>query len=1073
MAKTVEELLTENNALLRAQQKAAPSLGLGSSPKDFKDALTVSKSALTDFGKTASNSLNVWRDLSKTGAAFSNDIIGMSTAAAQSRMSLDEFSKVIRDNGKYMTGLGGSVGRGAEVFSKLSKSFFDSNMDRGLRELGYTSKELNDVLALTAGAQKSAFSDTEAGQKRTNQAAAAMAKEMDLIAKLTGKSRAEQMEEMTKRKVDGQTEAKLRLLTAGKSEEEAAAIRLEYQKGLLEAQKQGTEQAYKEFFATGTYLSEEAATQAALLGKQARAQEESIKAMQGGDFAKAAEARERSASESLKNQSNTQLLQLATLGSAAGTAGESMVKQVEVNDALFHSVSKVKAEYEKQNGVMLSWGEALKIAKDRVAEEQQGKDKEGKARSGATEGLIAIEKAQQDFKAGLAGAAEAVDKDGKSLANALRDTGTVIKNVIKEIEGTAQGGNIGKNIEDRAKAGQRNEAPVIPPGTGTGKAAEIKRDASGGIIGDTTRLASTAANKGVGIAAEAVGSVAGPGNPIGPMRTAPQGGTPLERREKGGPVDAGTPYLVGEGGKAEIFVPKSAGDIVPMDKVGKTIEPKNAGLDLSTVSKDIKTTVSSSSAGASMPSSSMAKMGLNDDQKKMFDELNKLNGDQLKSKMAALKEEKSAQQILNKEAAAARDLIEERLENEGKTIKDLAGEDKKRFDELTKQLNDSFEASSKATDGMKVLKRVEGERRTDELFGRIQAKEEAKAIEKEKAAIVGKAQEDIKQGLTAHQQTVLKYAYEGQSWQEQNAKDLLKGEQNSLSEKQNRLAELEKEFEGKELNDRQKNRLEKLKGEIEGNKESIKIREDELFVFQNLEKLKVTTAENTAEEQAEALKRIDENRKKINTDETKSIAEQLSVYKQSNEAKTEEEKNTAEALARINENRKKINTDETTEPTAPVPIIKQDQLNKPIEVPTPSAATNPLLNDKGKISLNKLNLPGMPNFGTSLAPKDPKPADPKGAAASISEEAKRADAKKAEEKKKAEDAKKAEAAKGTPAAKPTGSVQQPASLNDVVKSLDQLNMQMGKLISQQSDLIRKQTSSMLAAGSNNVYDKTR
>jgi unconventional prefoldin RPB5 interactor 1 len=219
------------------------------------------------------------------------------------------------------------------------------------------------------------------------------------------------------------------------------------------------------------------------------------------------------------------------------------------------------------------------------------------------------------------------------------------------------------------------------------------------------------------------------------------------------------------------------------------------------------------------------------------------------------------------------------------------------------------------------------------------------------------------------------------------------------------------------------------------------------------------------EDQAAALERINENRKKINEGETKSIAEQLSVYKQSNEAKTEEEKNTAAALERINENRKKINTDEIAASTASVPIIKQDQLNKPIE--------NPLLNDKGKISLNKLNLPGMPNFGKSLAPKDPKPADPKGAAASISEEAKRADAKKAEEKKKAEDAKKAEAAKGTTAAKPTGSVQQTASLNDVVKSLDQLNMQMGKLISQQSDLIRKQTSSMLAAGSNNVYDKTR
>ena len=939
-----------------------PGLGLGSKPEDFKKALTVSKDALTDFGKTASNSLNVWRDLSKTGAAFSNDIIGMSTAAAQSRMSLDEFSKVIRDNGKYMTGLGGSVGRGAEVFSKLSKSFFDSNMDRGLRELGYTSKELNDVLALTAGAQKSAFSDTEAGQKRTNQAAAAMAKEMDLIAKLTGKSRAEQMEEMTKRKVDGQTEAKLRLLTAGKSEEEAAAIRLEYQKGLLESQKQGTEQAYKEFFATGTYLSEEAATQAALLGKQARAQEESIKAMQGGDFAKAAEARERSASESLKNQSNTQLLQLATLGSAAGTAGESRVKQVEVNDALFHSVSKVKAEYEKQNGVMLSWGEALKIAKDRVAEEQQGKDKEGKARSGATEGLIAIEKAQQDFKAGLAGAAEAVDKDGKSLANALRDTGTVIKNVIKEIEGTAQGGNIGKNIEDRAKAGQRNEAPVIPPGTGTGKAAEIKRDASGGIIGTATRGASKVANEGVGIAAEAVGSIVGPNNPIGPMRGAPnpQGGTPMERREKGGPVDAGTPYLVGEGGKAEIFVPKSAGDIVPMDKVGSTLppppDPKEQksfaesmtasvrkgmqtvgvdpnmrgnptggmdGFDLSSISKDISTTISSVAGGGSSTTRSV----------------------QNEDSLAASKELKSVKEQMAAEKAALAAKFKEQMPEAG-----------------SRQLRNAINNS-----------------------------DESKQIAEKYDALIGPLEKKIEEGI---------------KWE-------VETKQAAAEETKTAIA-------------------------------------SELLI---------------KEDQAAALERINENRKKINTDEAKSISEQLSVYKQSNEAKTEEEKNTAEALARINENRKKINTDETTAPTAPVPIIKQDQLNKPIE--------NPLLNDKGKISLNKLNLPGMPNFGKSLAPKDPKPADPKGAAASISEEAKRADAKKAEEKKKAEDAKKAEAAKGTPAAKPTGSVQQTASLNDVVKSLDQLNMQMGKLISQQENLIRKQTSSMLAAGSNNVYDKTR
>jgi hypothetical protein len=34
-------------------------------------------------------------------------------------------------------------------------------------------------------------------------------------------------------------------------------------------------------------------------------------------------------------------------------------------------------------------------------------------------------------------------------------------------------------------------------------------------------------------------------------------------RQHGGPVSAGTPYWVGEGGKAELFVPRTSGTIVP------------------------------------------------------------------------------------------------------------------------------------------------------------------------------------------------------------------------------------------------------------------------------------------------------------------------------------------------------------------------------------------------------------------------------------------------------------------------------------------------------------------------------
>lgn len=1018
--------IDKEDAVMIAQElaKALKGGGFGGGPKDspkesfsmegLKKSLTDSDGALKSLKNEAQENVNVWRDLSKTGASFSNDLVGISTAAAGSRMSLTDFADVIKNNNKNLAGLGGSVTRGAEAFGKLSKGFFDSNMDRGLRELGYTSKDLNEVLALQAGAQKSAFSEKAGTDKMAMESAAEMAKEMDLIAKLTGKSRAEQMEAMTQKKVDGQAEAKLRLLTAGKTEEEAAKIRMEYQKGLLEAQKQGTEQSYKEFFATGTYLSEQAATQAALQGKQMRAQEESIKAMQGGDFAKAAEEREKSASEGLKNQSDKTILTLATFGSAAGTAGDVAMKNVEANDALYHSVNTVKKEYEAQHGKMISWGEALKLAKDKAVEAGAGRDKPGKPVGGAAEGAVAIEKAQQDFKAGVAGIVNATKEGGKSIGDALNDAGTVIKNSIEKISGGPKG-NIGVNMADKAKAGLESEGkPFRARREGEGQAGyeEAKRQAGGGIIGTTTRLGNEAANTGVGLAAKGINEMVGPNNPLGPM-------------------DKGVPKH-GEGGiikgpELAVIAEQGPEAIIPLDKLHEVM-PKPPALDLSKISKDIKTTVSSSSPGGNIPNpmSAMAKMGLNDNQRKMFEEFEKLSSDQLKEKKEALEAEKELQHKLNKEAAAARDIIEEKLENEGKTIKDLAGEDKKRFDELTKQMNDSFDASIKASDASKALKRLEGERKTDEMFNKVQAVEEAKIAEKEKLAIVEKANEDVKQTLTAHQQTVLKYAYEGEAWQEDNAKNLLKSEQSQLAEKQNTLAELQKEYEGKELNSRQKNRLELLQLDIENSKDLVKIREEELYVYQNLDKLKAKS-----------------------TKETAAVVEK--------------------AAADIKEN-----LGEAVEPSSTATAVDDEWGDLAGAQKAASERQASAAGASGGIDLNKINLPGMESFGFKAAPKDPKGADVKGAGAAAAEEAKKAEAKKAEEKKKAEQAKAAgaPAASGSAAsagAKPDKS----ATLNDVVKSLDQLNMQMGQLIGQQENLIRKQTSTMLSAGSNNVYEKTR
>jgi hypothetical protein len=250
---------------------------------------------------------------------------------------------------------------------------------------------------------------------------------MDAVAKLTGKSREQQAEEMKKAQADGRVEAKFRLMAQGKSEEEIAKMKEEYQLGLLQAQKNGTEQMYKEFFATGTYNTKQAATQSALMGEQSRAMEDQIKAMQGGDFGKAQEARSKVDAESMKNANDRTLLNLATFGDAAGSAGSIAQKTVETTDTMYHSVKKVA----EANGILLNsqqdYAKALKLAMEDVQATRDGKRKKVGADGKPTgeyedvgqsgRAIVTTQQASQDAKAAAASVAEAAAKSKSNEEN--------------------------------------------------------------------------------------------------------------------------------------------------------------------------------------------------------------------------------------------------------------------------------------------------------------------------------------------------------------------------------------------------------------------------------------------------------------------------------------------------------------------------------------------------------------------------------------------------------------------------------------------------------------------------------
>jgi len=597
----------------------------------LKEAVDKAGDGVGKFVEGAKDSTETFRGLSKAGSNFSNDIIGMNVAAAQSRLSLGEFADVVAQNGKNLAGLGGSVTRGSEAFAKASKGFFESDFTTRLQEMGFTAKDLNETLAVQLGTQRSTFRDNEEGRKRAYESANSLAREMDMIAKLTGKNREQQVEEAKKRSADGQVEAKLRLIGIEQGAEAEAKAREAFQKQFAEAEARGMGQMAKEMFATGTLTSNEAATQYALLGEAAQRTGEQMQHLSKGNVAAAEAASKQADAANAKNQRDPTLLRLATLGDAAGTAGTIMKKNVEDNMALHDSVMAVSKSMKP--GLLTStedFGKALTKVRNDIESSRMGIDARGRQVSGATQGVIAGQRAAQEIRAGVAGAVEAENAQGESVGNAARRTGAAGREALNRLSGP--GNTLAGNIERAAERGQQPETVTPRPGEGRYQLDKRKEEAAGGVIGLGTKAASELASA----TASALEQIT--------MKVSIVG---IPKYAEGGVVDTPQIALVGEAGPETIIPNKDIDKLVkqvistvpvqslpvpegPLESTkdgmsdfakGMTAfiqrSQQAQGIDISKISKEISTTVSSVTGGGETTTRRVQ----SDDSKKAEEEL--------------------------------------------------------------------------------------------------------------------------------------------------------------------------------------------------------------------------------------------------------------------------------------------------------------------------------------------------------------------------------------------------------------------------------------------------------------------
>jgi hypothetical protein len=317
----------------------------------------------------------VFEQLSITGNTFGNDMIKMQMAATNARMPLDKFAELLQSNNEIMGTLGTSVGKGSQVFSDLAKAYHASGLTENLRQMGFTTGELNEILALTVGFQKSTYENTREGQAKAAASAAQFAMELDQLTQLTGVSRKEQEDNLKKAQADMKLEAKFRLIGLEKGETAEAEARAAFKNNYAQMAAKGMGDLYKEYFATGTAMSKAAQTQMGMYGQAGMNAAKSATELSRGNTELAKTYQERAGIEAMKLQRDKAFLTTAIYaGSDVGEASRALMK---ANDTAYHgmrqSAKDAKLAADDVAGAMRVQLESIK--------------KEQEARSGITQSI--------------------------------------------------------------------------------------------------------------------------------------------------------------------------------------------------------------------------------------------------------------------------------------------------------------------------------------------------------------------------------------------------------------------------------------------------------------------------------------------------------------------------------------------------------------------------------------------------------------------------------------------------------------------------------------------------------------
>ena len=564
------------------------------------------------------NTNDVFQSLSKVGAGFDADLGALRQSAAQTRMPLAQFAGMISQNTAELAGFSGGVSAGAKRFTQLSQAMFDSNLIENFMDLGMTVEESNEFIM-----QNMAFDRRRARlegmtDQQQIQSALDLAKSMDVMAKLTGKSVQEQQDSLKDRMREGATQAKLRLLE--KDGVTGASTAYKQAQTALEGSPKVVGDLLADLTQTGVPMTQ-ATKNFAATNKEAYALlQQSANATKRGDVATAEKLAQQAAAATAKFADSRQGLTLSTLAQVSDVAKGQADRLEEVGpiiDAIADHSQKLAKELGRTPTLFETYNDMLSKAVDTQTSQLGGTLPNQGAQQSIREGQLELanvaKKINEEF-----GKALSSQEVGKGILAGIQKYITGAADVAATIGGAGVNMLSGSNMDDIAAAldaqgkdEQAEAARVLadPTATADEKAAAQSILQKEGLIGTDGALKVNVVNDifGAGIKRTLESVADMPDNErtgtIGVLKDLFNIGsnddttsTPKDGGGKalGGGVDAGTAYKVGEQGP-ETFLAGMDGAIIPnmkamlnrMPDVAKTMqdEMKQFGAPMSEAMK--------------------------------------------------------------------------------------------------------------------------------------------------------------------------------------------------------------------------------------------------------------------------------------------------------------------------------------------------------------------------------------------------------------------------------------------------------------------------------------------------------